>query len=81
MIIFKREVKETGTSPGELFMTIISFFATNQDVWLSFPEKGHWSEQIDKGETNARPDINVINNHDWHKLTVPSYYGFIYLKT
>ncbi|MCK5337017.1 MAG: hypothetical protein KAQ67_12690 [Gammaproteobacteria bacterium] len=81
LVVFRRELAATNHQVDEQIMIVVNFSETSREVWLSFPAQGHWQEQIDKDELNAQPVIDVATNDEWHKLTVPSYYGCVYLKT
>jgi hypothetical protein len=62
-------------------MAFINVSSAERRIWVPFPEQGTWVEQIDKAESNPRPDISVAFDGEWHEVPVPSHYGCVYLKS
>jgi len=81
VIVLRRDIDANNSQPAEDLMVFINFASTDRNVWVTFPKSGRWIEQIDKGEANPRPDLNVGVDGEWHSVTVPSYYGCVYART
>ena len=81
IIVIRREAPAAGIQPKQTLMAFINVSGAERRVWVPFPEQGTWVEQIDKAESNPRPDISVAFDGEWHEVPVPSHYGCIYLKS
>jgi len=69
VIVYRR----SSTNPAKRFMIFINFSDSTQDVWAPFPAAGVYAEQLD-----ASDQVTVGAAGEWHKVSVPGYYGRIY---
>ncbi|MDY6930555.1 MAG: alpha-amylase family glycosyl hydrolase [Halobacteriota archaeon] len=74
VIVYSRSAGVLDGERSEIILVFINFNDYDYDIWVPFPESGRWDELIHNQES-----IDVINAGDWHKITVPSNYGRLFL--
>ena len=77
VVAFLRQATGSGEA-AQFALVLLNFSDADAQVSVQFPAPGRWIEQIDAGEANARPDINVSQAGQTLVVRVPSNYGGVY---
>ena len=71
------------TSPGlveQYAMVLLNFGSQASSINLPFPRAGVWTEAIDAGTRAAPMTVTIGNDGDFATITVPSWYGYIFIR-
>jgi maltooligosyltrehalose trehalohydrolase len=77
VLAYHRHAPATATTPEQYAMVALNFSGSSGTITLPFPKAGVWTEQID-ASANPRT-ITVAAANDLHAVTLPSWYGHVYL--
>ena len=74
VIVYSRSAEAENGNGSQKILVFLNFNDYDYDLWMPFPDSGHWAELLHHQE-----EINVENAGDWHNLRVPSNYGRLFL--
>jgi maltooligosyltrehalose trehalohydrolase len=77
IIAYSRYAAATATQPQQYAMVLLNFRASAGTITVPFPAAGVWIEKID-AEVNPT-SVNVVTAGDAQTITVPSWYGHVYV--
>jgi maltooligosyltrehalose trehalohydrolase len=74
IVAYSRHAPATATTADQYAMVLLNFSGNNETITVPFPKAGAWTEKIDDFVT-----INVAAAGDAQTITVPSWYGYVFL--
>lgn len=74
IVAYSRHAPATATTADQYAMVLLNFSGTNETITVPFPKAGAWTEKIDNVIT-----VNVAAAGDGNTITVPSWYGYVFL--
>jgi len=77
IIAYSRYAAATSTRPLQHAMVLLNFSATAGTITVPFPAAGVWVERIDADVDPT--SVNVVTAGDAQTITVPSWYGHVYV--
>jgi 1,4-alpha-glucan branching enzyme len=77
IIAYQRHAPPTATTAEQYAIVLTNFSANAGTITVPFPKAGAWIEKVD-ADVNPTT-VNVASDGDLQTLTVPSWYGHIYL--
>ena len=77
ILAYSRDAAATATRPQQYALVLLNFSASAGTISIPFRAAGLWVEKID-ADVNPT-NINVVTAGDSHTITVPSWYGHVYV--
>jgi 1,4-alpha-glucan branching enzyme len=74
ILAYHRHAAATPTTPEQFAMVLLNFSGNAGSITLPFPKAGTWTEKIDAATT-----LNVPADGASLTVTVPSWYGYVFL--
>jgi maltooligosyltrehalose trehalohydrolase len=74
IVAYSRHAPATATTAEQYAMVLLNFSGFNETITVPFPKAGAWAEKIDGVMT-----VNVTAVGDAQTITVPSWYGYVFL--
>ncbi len=80
VIAYQRHATADDTHGEEFAMVLLNFGGDEASVSLPFPQAGTYREMLDDDVRSAHFDLPVASDGAFQTITVPSHYGFVFLK-
>ena len=77
IIAYQRHAPATATTAEQYAMVLVNFSANAGTITVPFPKAGAWIEKVD-ADVNPTT-VTIVSDGDLQTLTVPSWYGHIYI--
>ncbi len=81
IVAYHRHAAATATDPEQFAVVFLNFSDSTQTISIPFPSAGTYKESIDASPTGVGPlAIVIARDGDASQLSVPSNYGYVYVK-
>jgi 1,4-alpha-glucan branching enzyme len=77
IVAYQRHAPATATAPEQYAIVFLNFSGDSGTITIPFPKAGIWTEQIDADVSPMT--LNVASAGDSLGVTVPSWYGYVFL--
>jgi 1,4-alpha-glucan branching enzyme len=80
VIAYQRHAAADQNGAEEFAMVLMNFGDADSSITLPFPKAGTYREMLDDDVRAASYDLVIANDGDPQTITVPSHYGFVFVK-
>jgi 1,4-alpha-glucan branching enzyme len=81
VIAYHRHAAAEANNPEAYVMVLLNFGASDATLSLPFPMAGSWREMLDDDVRPSHYDLFVASDGASQTITVPSHYGFVFIRT
>jgi 1,4-alpha-glucan branching enzyme len=80
LLAYHRHAPASAAGPEEYAMVILNFASYADTIHVPFPQAGVWIEKLDEDVRPAPWTVQVASTDVGQRITVPSNYGYIFLR-